>query len=606
MTTSAGAVVGLMGSDEQFKLPEFPVVLAYNRVNHFLPTAPLSDDSLLNWHMSVIQQCLDGGYEFFLESQPKMYKEPELNEKLTKLFSDYVDLKHMLKDRAKLGTTAATSTPMYLTGRKPKRSDTIGRWGDIPSKSQKLIDLDQPFFENELDNPALPLYRRKEIEEQEKLKSSNKPATSTHQTVTVTVQETSQPTTTSFMPTSNVTSTGKKSIVVSLPLSSSTTQKSCPPKKRQKRQAVKKSIVETDTIDDEDVDITYVPDEEEEEEEDDDGDGEEEQQEKGTTSSSSSIPHHLSSQATSLRTGIPKLPAKRKAADESKKKYTCNVCSQKFSRSSELRDHTYTKHLGCSYDCTDCLKTYATKKALKYHNDTIHGGKAGVQCNEEGCSWEAKDVGKLHDHLLTVHGIGEPIVCQVIEAGKKCNKVFKNTRSFQAHASFHMEKKIKCEICDRYFSTQEKIRAHVRKYHRSVDDENKYQCEICGNILETENQYNHHKRLHMMQHHEMLKQLGEKPQQKATKTVRGSAPSTDTDKDTPAPPPPPPPSETEEIQEVSSTPPGTKTAEQDLKLIGHVTVITKKEDPDLEATLDQIAQEEEAAAKTKEEEKQED
>ena len=277
MTTSAGAVVGLMGSDEQYKLPEFPVVLAYNRVNHFLPTAPLSDDSLLNWQMSATQQLLDGAYEFYLEAQPKMYKEPELNDKLGQLFTFYVDFKHMLKGRAELGTTAATSTPMYLTGRKPKRSDTIGRWAEIPSKSQRFIDMEQPFFENELDNPALPPYKRRELEERERLKSSNMPATSTQQTVTVTVQETStpQPTTTSFVPVSNVTSTAK-SVVVSLPLPSSGTQQSCPPRKRHKRQAVKKSIVETETIDDEDADVTYVPDEEEEEEEDDDGDGEQE------------------------------------------------------------------------------------------------------------------------------------------------------------------------------------------------------------------------------------------------------------------------------------------------------------------------------------------
>ena len=501
MTTSAGAVVGLMGSDEQFKLPEFPVVLAYNRVNHFLPTAPLSDDSLLNWQLSVTQQCLDGAYEFYLEAQPKMYKEPELNEKLGKLFTDYVDFKHMLKGRAELGTTAATSTPIFLTGRKPKRSDTIGRWGEIPSKSQRLINMDQPFFENELDNPALPPYMR-ELEEKERLKSSNMPATSTQQTVTVTVQETStsQATTTSFMPVSYVAPTGKN-IVVSLPLPASGTQQSCPPAKRQKRHVVKKAIVETDTIDDEDADITYVPDEEEEEDDDGDGDGEKEIQEQGESSSSSSLHHHLASQQTSIKSGIPKLPAKRKAADETKQKYQCTVCSKKFSRSSELRDHTYTKHLGCSYDCTDCLKTYATKKALKYHNDTIHGGKAGVHCKEEGCKWEAKDVGKLHDHLLSVHGIGDPIVCNVIETGKKCNKVFKNTRSFQAHAALHMDKKLKCEICNRYFSTTDKIRAHVRKYHRDMENENKYQCELCGNLLDSENQCNHHKRLHMMQHH---------------------------------------------------------------------------------------------------------
>ena len=93
-----------------------------------------------------------------------------------------------------------------------------------------------------------------------------------------------------------------------------------------------------------------------------------------------------------------------------------------------------------TYDCIDCLKSYQTKKALVQHNNTHHDGKTGVTCTEKDYTWQAKDVGKLHDHLLTLHGIGDPIICNVVEAGKKCCKVFKNTRSSQHHASFHMEK----------------------------------------------------------------------------------------------------------------------------------------------------------------------
>ena len=46
MTTAAGTVIQLMGSDEQYDLPVFPVVLLYNRINHYAPTHYLSDTSL--------------------------------------------------------------------------------------------------------------------------------------------------------------------------------------------------------------------------------------------------------------------------------------------------------------------------------------------------------------------------------------------------------------------------------------------------------------------------------------------------------------------------------------------------------------------------------
>ena len=51
-TTAASAVIQLMGSDEQFSLVEFPIVLAYNRIHHYLPTAYLSDRSLANWRLA--------------------------------------------------------------------------------------------------------------------------------------------------------------------------------------------------------------------------------------------------------------------------------------------------------------------------------------------------------------------------------------------------------------------------------------------------------------------------------------------------------------------------------------------------------------------------
>ena len=57
-TTAAGAVIQLMGSDEQFSLVEFPIVLAYNRIHHYLPTAYLSDRSLANWRLAQMYNIL--------------------------------------------------------------------------------------------------------------------------------------------------------------------------------------------------------------------------------------------------------------------------------------------------------------------------------------------------------------------------------------------------------------------------------------------------------------------------------------------------------------------------------------------------------------------
>ena len=96
-------------------------------------------------------------------------------------------------------------------------------------------------------------------------------------------------------------------------------------------------------------------------------------------------------------------------------------------------------------------------------------------------------------------------MCQVIlEDGSTYKKVFKNTRSFKTHAAFHLEKKFKCHLCDRHFSTETNRKVHIGRYHKNQDDETQYQCEFCGKTFDMESQLNNHRNLHRLQHHRML------------------------------------------------------------------------------------------------------
>ena len=69
MTTAAGTVIQLMGSDEQFDLPVFPIVLAYNRINHYCPTQYLCDTSLSDWRLAQMYRHLVCANDFYIESQ---------------------------------------------------------------------------------------------------------------------------------------------------------------------------------------------------------------------------------------------------------------------------------------------------------------------------------------------------------------------------------------------------------------------------------------------------------------------------------------------------------------------------------------------------------
>ena len=98
--------------------------------------------------------------------------------------------------------------------------------------------------------------------------------------------------------------------------------------------------------------------------------------------------------------------------------------------------------------------------------------------------------------------------------------------------------------------------------------------------------------LHKLAHHKELQEQTQR--QKATKSSRGSAPPTQ-ETATPVQPPLAP----EKPSSSSSQQPGAATAQSGLLLIDHA-VVQPKDDPDLEATLEQIQEEEEAEQELKE------
>ena len=98
--------------------------------------------------------------EFYHECRPVfLEREPILAIETESLFVATSEVYHKLFERAKLGTTAASSVPIVLTGKKPARSDVIGRWRKFPDKDCRLTrPQPQPVFDKEEDNPALPSY----------------------------------------------------------------------------------------------------------------------------------------------------------------------------------------------------------------------------------------------------------------------------------------------------------------------------------------------------------------------------------------------------------------------------------------------------------------
>ena len=82
MTTASGSVWQLMGSDNSISLAEFPVVIAYNGIHHFCPTAYLSDSSLTDWRMACFTKHIEAGLQFFHECNIDI---PEVHQDIEKV-----------------------------------------------------------------------------------------------------------------------------------------------------------------------------------------------------------------------------------------------------------------------------------------------------------------------------------------------------------------------------------------------------------------------------------------------------------------------------------------------------------------------------------------
>ena len=539
MTTASGTVIQLMGSDEQWEFPAFPVVLAYNRINHYAPTVYLCNTSLADWRLAQMYRHLVCAGDFYAESQVGI-NDKVLEGHLVQLSSIMEKIKGNISERAQRGLYAASSVPISLTGPAPKRGDQLARQRKEPKSSKEILPqltLPQPEFSLlpncNMDTTCVP-----DIYEEDD--TSVPPASST----------------------STSASGGVLSSISSTPdvIIEEVTQST---KKRKAQESASQRITsmsEKSGISeppDNPRDETYVAPEEAEEE--DKGD-------EGAQPTPSS-----QTQKESLSTGIPVGHKKRKVGKEKDPKIyklVCPVCNDRFQRTNDLKDHNMVVHLGRFYDCVDCLTHYTSEKAMKAHFKTKHQGKGKVKCTEENCDWVSNDPGKLHNHLFKVHDIGDPIICKIQNSdGKVCGKVFINTRSFQAHKVIHQERNFECEMCNRLFTCEEHRSAHIRKYH-NISQEDKFQCDICGKVMDLEIQLVNHKKVHKIHHHRLLQAAKKKAEK---------------EKETPAPD-----SGAKQKDTAASTSSAEPATSEDRPLISHPSA-----GYDLESAMETLAQQDE-------------
>ena len=298
----------------------------------------------------------------------------------------------------------------------------------------------------------------------------------------------------SSKPTSSASASGGGGLPPSLP--SSVGQQSSQPEKRKAGKVAGKKVSKLarreDTVDDADKDPSYDPSKEATGEEEEDQPLLQPLSQQESVSSGILIGHKMRRGGTRIK-------------DPKRYPLKCPLCPERYQKTSDLTDHHYVDHLHKTYDYAECMKQYNSHKSLKLHFKLKHQNIGRVKYSEPQCGWTDQDPGKLHNHLLTKHDIGEPIVCQIENSdGKICNKIFINTRSFQEHKIVHSERNYECEVCNRKFPSPEHRAKHIKKYHPTPGDELMFQCEICVKTFSLNSQLENHKTLHKLHHHKML------------------------------------------------------------------------------------------------------
>ena len=121
--------------------------------------------------------------------------------------------------------------------------------------------------------------------------------------------------------------------------------------------------------------------------------------------------------------------------------YYCSMCSDKFSKKSNLKHHIEMVHESKKYNCFICSDSFPKKGMLRKHLESVHKGEKPFQCTS--C-----DSGFLFNLELKNH-----------------------------YSSVHGDKKHKCTICTKCFSISQHLKRHIESVHEGMT---RYACEICG------------------------------------------------------------------------------------------------------------------------------
>ncbi|XP_051929059.1 zinc finger protein 16-like isoform X2 [Hippocampus zosterae] len=136
-------------------------------------------------------------------------------------------------------------------------------------------------------------------------------------------------------------------------------------------------------------------------------------------------------------------------------KFNCSQCEKKFANKRALKSHAVS-HMGVKpFACSLCEKRFSFKRNVKRHMRR-HTGEKPFTCSVCARRFHDKDDMKTH---MTIHTGVKPFPCAV------CGKTFSRQSYLRTHIRTHTgEKPFTCAVCAKRFARTTSLKRHAQKH----------------------------------------------------------------------------------------------------------------------------------------------
>lgn len=155
--------------------------------------------------------------------------------------------------------------------------------------------------------------------------------------------------------------------------------------------------------------------------------------------------------------------------DGSEKKYSCDVCGNKYKYADSLNKHKRIHTGDMRYECPYCKMIFMNWGTKRRHVDKEHIGITRYECHL--CDAKFYDSSARVSHIRRVHCNDSYFECEV------CQKRFTHAYKLKWHMPVHTnERKYVCDICNKGYLDSKALRMH-KLLHTG---ERNYKCPVCG------------------------------------------------------------------------------------------------------------------------------